>query len=179
MSSKNRYLTISGLLVAIGILLPIAFHSFKLGGQIFLPMHLPVLMGGFMLPWQFAGAVGLITPFLSFLFTSMPPVPGVFGMMAELFTYGLVTSVAYNKLRLGIYPSLITSMLAGRFVSIVSNWIIAAIIMGKTFNFVKFTYGLFVVALPGIAIQLILLPILVKLIVTGSRKNEPHKIEGM
>ncbi|WP_422445046.1 ECF transporter S component [Thermoanaerobacterium sp. DL9XJH110] len=176
MPSKNYNLATSGLLIAIGILLPIAFHSFKMGGQIFLPMHLPVLLGGFMLPWQFAGAVGLITPFLSFLFTSMPPVPGVFGMMAELFTYGFVASVAYNKLRLGIYPSLITSMLAGRFVSIVGNWIIAAVIMGKTFNFVKFTYGLFVVALPGIAIQLILLPILVKLIVTGSRKNEPHKI---
>jgi hypothetical protein len=69
MSSKNYNLTISGLLVASGILLPIAFHSFKLGGQIFLPMHLPAFLGGFILPWQFAGAVGLITPFLSFLFT--------------------------------------------------------------------------------------------------------------
>lgn len=171
MSSKNYNLTISGLLVASGILLPIAFHSFKLGGQIFLPMHLPAFLGGFILPWQFAGAVGLITPFLSFLFTSMPPMPGVFSMMAELFTYGFVTSLAYNKLRLGVYPSLIISMLAGRLVSIVGNWIIAAIIMGKTFNFVNFTYGLFVVALPGIAIQLILLPVLVRLILRD-KKNK-------
>lgn len=172
MPSKNYHLATSGLLIAIGILLPVAFHSFKLGGQIFLPMHLPVFMAGFMLPWKFAGAVGLITPFLSFLFTSMPPVPAVFSMMAELFTYGFVTSVVYNKHNFGIYPSLIASMLAGRFVSIASNWVITEFIIGKTFNFVKFTYGLFVVALPGIAIQLILIPIFVKLILSQQNKQK-------
>ena len=37
---------LSGLLLAMGIILPMIFHMFSLTGPIALPMHIPVLMGG-------------------------------------------------------------------------------------------------------------------------------------
>lgn len=162
MTIKSKNLVIAGLLIAIGIILPIAFHSFSMGGPIFLPMHIPILIGGLLLPGGYACIIGAATPLLSFLFTSMPPYPTFLTMMAELFTYALFTSLFYRKLKYGIYQSLIPSMLIGRAVSIFSNWLIVGILLGKPFGLTKVLYTLFVVGLPGIAIQLVLIPILVK-----------------
>lgn len=173
MKIKSKDLSIAGLLIAVGIILPIAFHSFggSMGGQIFLPMHIPILIGGFLLPLSYACIIGAITPLLSFLFTSMPPIPTVFVMMAELFAYGLFTPFFHRKLKFGIYQSLILSMLIGRVISILSNWIIIGTIMGKPFGFTKVLYGLFVVGLPGIAIQLVLIPILVRFLLSRLEKR--------
>jgi len=162
MTIKSKDLAIAGLLVAVGIILPIAFHSFGIGGQMFLPMHIPIIIGGFLLPWGYACIVGAVTPLLSFLFTSMPPYPTVFTMMAELITYAFFISLLYRKFKYGIYQSLIPSMLIGRIVSIISNWLIIGILIGKPFSLTKVLYTLFVVGLPGIAIQLVIIPILVK-----------------
>lgn len=162
MSKKNNHLTTSGMLLGIGILLPMVFHYFNIGGQIFLPMHFPIIIGGFLLPWQYAGALGLVTPLLSFFITSMPPAPGVFCMMAELFTYGVFASITYRYKKWGIYKSLITSMIAGRLVSITGKWFLLTFILGMPFDFLKTVFSLFVISLPGIIIQLIIIPVLVK-----------------
>lgn len=127
-------------------------------------MHLPVLIAGFFLPWELSGLVGLLSPLLSFLFTSMPPVPSVFTMMGELLVYGALTSLLFRNARLGIYPALILSMVFGRLVSLLLNWLIISLIVGKNFDFLQVTSALFVVGLPGVLIQLVLIPLLVKLI---------------
>jgi len=158
---KSKDLAIAGLLISVGIILPIAFHSFSMG-PMFLPMHIPILIGGFLLPWGYACIVGAATPLLSFLFTSMPPYPTVLTMMAELITYAFFISFFYRKLKLGIYQSLIPSMLIGRAISIISNWLIIGILIGKPFGLTKVLHTLFVVGLPGIAIQIVIIPILVK-----------------
>jgi len=172
MSIKVKNLVIGGVLIAIGILLPIMFHFYKIGGQIFLPMHLPVLIGGFLLPWELACIIGVATPLLSFLFTSMPPIPTVFTMMVELFVYGLTVSILYRKFKLGIYKSLIFSMLAGRAASILSTWLIIGTLLNQPFGFQKVLYGLFVTGLPGIIIQLILIPILVKFLLKPLKQEK-------
>lgn len=165
-------LTITGLLMALGILLPLIFHAVNLGGQVFLPMHLPVILGGFYLSILPVALLGLLTPILATLLTGMPPIPTVFAMMAELLTYVIVVSLLFNKLKWGVYPSLISAMILGRGVSILSNWIIIQLISGKSFDFLSFLSVLFVVGLPGIIIQLVLIPLLVKVI----PRKEPAKL---
>lgn len=164
MQNKIKNLVSAGILVAAGILLPIAFHTYKLGGQVFLPMHIPVLLGGFMLSKNLAALVGLLTPFLSFVITSMPSPPFVFAMMAELATYGIVSSILFHERKWGIYPALLGAMLFGRIASIAANWLIIAGILGMPFSLVKVMTSLFITGLPGIIIQIILIPLMVKLI---------------
>lgn len=175
MQNKVKNLVAAGLLVAAGILLPIAFHTFKLGGPVFLPMHIPVLLGGFMLPKNLAALVGLLTPFLSFLITSMPSFPFVFAMMAELATYGIVSSFLYRDLKWRIYPALFGAMVSGRITSIIATWLITAGILGMPFSLAKVMTALFITGLPGILIQLILIPGLVKL-VEGQRGLQKQSI---
>ena len=45
--NNTKKVVFSGLLVAMGIALPIMFHSIPNAGSIFLPMHIPVLLSGF------------------------------------------------------------------------------------------------------------------------------------
>ncbi len=92
----------------------------------------------------------------------MPPFPFVYVMVVELLTYGVVISILYNKKKMGIYPSLILGMLSGRLANILCNYLVLHLIMAKPFKFPVVLAGLFVKGLPGIIIQLILIPILVK-----------------
>lgn len=159
----TRQLVISALCVALGVALPFAFHAVPKGGSIFLPMHIPVLLCGLLCGWPFGLACGILTPLLSSLLTGMPPAAYLPSMMCELATYGLIASLlmraAPTKNRvLGVYLPLIGAMLAGRAVYGVLSALIFA--PGK-FTMAAFVAGAFVTALPGIVIQLILLPVLV------------------
>ncbi|WMJ80469.1 ECF transporter S component [Clostridium sp. MB40-C1] len=158
----------AAVIIALGIVLPIFFHVFgQNAGAVFLPMHIPILIGGFMLNPIYALLTGIITPLLSHLFTGMPAFPFVYIMILELAAYGFFTSLFYNRIKLGIYPSLILAMLIGRGFNIAGVYTIMHMIMGKPFKFKIVATGLFMKGLPGIAIQLILIP----LIVYGLRRS--------
>lgn len=164
---KTKKLTISAILVAIGIVLPMAFHMIPNAGRVFLPMHLPVLIAGFVVgPW-YGFAVGLITPMLSSLLTSMPPYAILPAMTLELGVYGLCTGLFVKKFNVKnntakIYAVLITSMLLGRVASgLVNGFIIRA---GK-YSMQMWITGSFVTALPGICIQLVVVPLVVNALI--------------
>jgi hypothetical protein len=163
-------LTISGVIIAFGVILPIAFHAFgETAGQVILPMHIPVLIGAFFLPWTWAGAVGLITPLLSTLLTGMPPIvatiPVGIMMPFELATYGIIISllrktlVTKEKWYSPLF-ALIPAMLAGRIVSGLVFFILLKIYLAVPVTPWAFVTGGIVTGLPGIAIQIILIPIL-------------------
>ncbi|KPU43381.1 hypothetical protein OXPF_28220 [Oxobacter pfennigii] len=175
MNTSTKNLVKAALFLACAVLLPTVFHTFRLGGQIFLPMHIPILIAAFMIPWEYAAITGFLAPLLSFLITGMPPMPSGIVMMLELTVYGAAASLLFNKYKSNLYIALILSMLSGRLVSITGNWILTALVMGKAFNFIAFMNSLFIVALPGIIIQLILVPIIVKLV----KKSEkaPHNVK--
>ncbi|WP_438313794.1 ECF transporter S component [Candidatus Caldatribacterium sp. SIUC1] len=166
----TRDLTKAAVLLATGIVLPSAFHLLGLPGRVFLPMHIPPLLGGFLLSGDLAFLLGFVLPPLNFLVTGMPPFPGFLPMMFELGTYGLCTFVSSTRLRFGALPALVLAMLAGRGVSIVGNWVLFAF-LGSGFNLLALVQSLFVAALPGIVVQLVLIPVLVK--VLGRWRNVP------
>ena len=91
-------LAYGGLLVALGILLPQAFHIFgQNAGMIFLPIQIPVLFAGMLLGPYYGGLIGILVPLFSSVLTGMPPVPKVYFMFAELMAYGIVTGWMIKK----------------------------------------------------------------------------------
>jgi uncharacterized membrane protein len=101
-------------MVAVGVLLPlITSHGFGVQGTVLLPMHIPVLLSGLLLGPRYGLMVGLVTPALSCLLTSMPPVyPMLPIMLCELAVYGLASGLLAKKF--SVHISLIGAMLSGR-----------------------------------------------------------------
>ncbi|MCK4679861.1 ECF transporter S component [bacterium] len=86
-------LTGTALLLALGVVLPIVFHAFPLGGRIFLPMHLPTFVAGLVLGPVAGLVVGAGSPIVSGLLTGRPTVFYMVPMVFELATYGLVAGL--------------------------------------------------------------------------------------
>jgi hypothetical protein len=162
MQNKSvREVVLSGLFIAIGLILPMVFHAFG-AGSTFLPMHIPVLLAGFVISIPFAIAVGVLTPFLSSVLTGMPPIfPILPYMVFELAVYGAVASLLYRKLKLNVYISLVGSMIAGRIVSSVIVWVLATFFTAKLPGPITFITGGVVSGIPGIIIQIVFIPAIV------------------
>ena len=172
MKNKSIYnLTLSGLFIAIGLILPYLFHSIPQSGAIFLPMHIPVLLCGLICGWKFGLPVGIITPILSFLLTGKPSIfPIGLSMMFELGAYGLVSGLLSKKVNPIL--ALISAMFVGRIVMGIANVVILGY-AGEAYAFSGFISGAFITALPGIIIQLILIPA----IIFALKKNNLFKNE--
>lgn len=158
--TKTKKTVISGLCIAIGILLPMLFHSIPGAGGIFLPMHLPILICGLVCGWPYGLACGLIAPLLSHLFTGMPPAPVLPGMMIELAVYGVAAGLLIRYLRTKnetakLFIAMVGAMLAGRVAGGLMN---ALIFQEGKYTLTAWLTASFVTGLPGIAIQLILIP---------------------
>ncbi len=163
---QNKTLITRGaFFIALGILLPIAFHFLGLG-RIFLPMHLPILVAGFLCGPRVGLMTGMVTPLLSALLTGMPPLmpPMAQLMIFELGAYGLLTGLFFHQLQLGIYPSLLIAMLGGRLVHGLLGYLALPIFGLEGISLLyPLTYGL-LTGLPGVVLQLILVPGLIVLI---------------
>lgn len=153
-------LTGTAVCIALGLVLPSFFHLFGSGSAL-LPMHIPVLLCGFLFGWQYGAVCGIILPILSSVLTGMPPLfPVAIAMMFELCAYGALTGFFYRKLKWNVYLSLICAMLGGRVVSGIANAVLMNM-ASKPYGLVAFVSGAFVQALPGIIIQIVLIPVLV------------------
>jgi niacin transporter len=170
--SKNRtlILTTTGMLIAIGILMPQVFHSVPNAGSIFLPMHIPVLLCGLICGAVAGGLSGAVTPIISWLIFGMPPAPNALvPMVFELFVYGLVSGAVNGLLlkndktkKFSFVIALLVAMLAGRIVSIAVKLVLLSAIFGGSLNevFTAALMGGFVICWPGIIIQLGFIPAL-------------------
>ncbi len=150
--------------LALAIVLPFLTGQLQQFGKMLCPMHIPVILCGFFCGPVYALAVGLVAPLLRFALFGMPVIiPTGLAMCFELAAYGFISGLMYKllpKKKINIYISLVVSMLAGRVI-----WGVAsAIIYGAEkmpFGLSAFLAGAFTNALPGIALQLVLIPLLV------------------
>ncbi|WP_432408088.1 ECF transporter S component [Wukongibacter sp. M2B1] len=162
MNFKTKDLIYGSFFLALGLIIPYFFHLLGIGGQIFLPMHLPVLLCGFILGSRYGLIVGFITPLLSSILTGMPPIyPVGFAMAFELSAYGFISGYLYNKMRWNVIPSLASAMLIGRVMSGIANYLLITF-GGKQFILKMFLTAAFIRSIWGIVIQLILIPIIIK-----------------
>jgi hypothetical protein len=164
-NNYTKRLVIAGLLLAIGIVIPTIFHTAGIAGNVFLPMHIPVLIGGFLLPAHLALLLGMVTPLINSLITGMPPLfPMATIMVFELGFYGLMASVLYRNIKLPPILSLIISMVVGRLMAGITVFVLAAF-FGVKLDPMTFIKGGIITGLPGIIIQLVFIPILMHSIV--------------
>ena len=158
-----RSLTFSAICLALALVLPFLTGQIPQIGSALCPMHLPILLCGFLCgPW-WAAAAGLIAPLLRHTIFTMPPLLTAIAMAFELCTYGLVSGLMWRKSRkntVSIYVSLITAMIVGRLVWGVVQTVILSL-NGSAFTLAAFWAGAVANAIPGIIVQLILIPILV------------------
>ena len=110
--------------------------------------------------------MGLILPFVRALTFGMPPIyPNALWMAAELAAYGFVICCIYERFKrkntAAVCVSLILSMIAGRIVWGLSKALLLGL-GGKSFGISAFVAGGFVDALPGIIIQLVLVPLIMR-----------------
>ena len=154
---------ITAICIALCVVLPQAFHAIPRAGMIYLPMHIPVLLCGLICGWPFGLLCGLAGPALSSVITGMPPAATLPSMMIECAIYGciaglLMAIVRTRKTYLDLYISLIGAMLCGR---IIAGILQALIFSAGKYSISAWATSYFVTALPGIIIQIVLLPSIV------------------
>lgn len=159
-----KKLVYSAMCLALCLVLPFLTGQIPEIGSMLLPMHIPVLLCGFLCGAGWGAAVGFTAPLLRFAIFSMPPMPGCISMAFELATYGLVVGLLHKKMgksMKGVYVSLICAMVAGRLVWGAAQMAIMGL-NGGSFPFSAFVAGAFTSAIPGIVLQLVLIPVLVR-----------------
>ena len=171
-----RHLTCAAMCLALCLYLPFLTGQIPQIGRALSPMHIPVLLAGFLCgPW-WAMVVGLVAPMLRHSLFLMPPLVTAIAMSFELAAYGLFSGLLYQllpKKRSNIYVSLILAMLGGRIVWGIAMTIISGV-TGSEFGWAAFIAGAFTSAVPGIIVHIILIPVLVmSLQKAGFSKPEP------
>lgn len=156
-----RKLIIAAVCLALCMVLPFLTGQIQQIGNALCPMHIPVLLCGFVCgPW-YALAVGLIAPLLRFALFGMPPIyPIGVAMCFELAAYGALSGFLYRALpkKTGyLYVSLIGAMLGGRVI-----WgVVRAVLSGvgdHSFTWAAFLAGAFTNAIPGILLHILIIP---------------------
>lgn len=176
MKKQTRYskrIVLSAMFLAIGLILPFVTGQMQHVGNMLLPMHIPVMLCGLVCGWQYGAMVGFILPLLRYLLFGMPQIyPMGISMAFELATYGAVIGICmtiffrkkdtvflteskeYMKC---LYGSLVIAMVCGRLVWGAVRFLLAKMTL-EPFTWQMFLAGAFFTAIPGILIQLILIP---------------------
>ena len=163
-SLQIRKMTYAALFLAIALVLPFITGQIPEIGKSLCPMHIPALLCGFLCGWSWGLAVGFIAPLLRSVVFGMPAMfPGAVAMAFELAVYGGLAGLLYRilpKKKMNIYIALIISMIAGRIVWGFVRLILAGL-SGSSFTWALFLSGAITTAIPGIILQLVLIPVLV------------------
>lgn len=162
MKKTTNHLTLSAFFLALGLVLPFLTGQIQQLGNMLLPMHIPVFLCGLICGWKYGLAVGFILPLFRHLLFGMPVLfPNGIAMAFELATYGFVAGFLYGRSRwqcvIALYRVMIAAMLAGRVV-----WGCAQVVLlglsGSAFTVQLFFAGALFNAVPGILLQLLLIP---------------------
>ncbi len=165
-NKKLLNISISAMLLAVGLILPIFTGQIRQIGNMLLPMHIPVMLCGLLCGWQYGLGIGFIMPLMRSVIFGMPVMlPSAAAMSAELAAYGFLVGLIFSRFRnqniSSVYISMICAMLGGRIVWGIAMTIIMSASGNGSFTFEMFTAGAFLNALPGIILQLVLVPAII------------------
>lgn len=158
-----KRLSLSAMFLALAYLMPFLTGQIPQIGAMLCPMHIPVIICGFVCGAPFGAAVGFVAPLLRSFTIGMPPVLTASAMAFELCVYGFVSGMLYRILpskKVYVYVTLVVSMIAGRLVWGVVQFAFMGLFKTE-FSLAAFWAGAVANALPGIAVQLVLIPIVV------------------
>ena len=164
MNDRTRKITFSALYLALALVLPFVTGQIPEIGAMLAPMHLPVLLCGFVCGWPWGMAVGLVAPLLRSVLFGMPALyPTAIAMTFELAAYGALTGALRRllpKKTWSVYAALVLAMLGGRLVWGAAQYVLLTA-RGTAFTPKLFLAGAVLNAIPGIVLQLVLVPVLV------------------
>ena len=142
MKNNNvKKFVLAAMFLALGLVLPFLIGQIPTIGQMLSPMHLPVMLCGFICGPVYGAVVGFICPLLRGAMFGMPPIfPGGIAMAFELCTYGLVTGIAFRALKNmkrlpRIYVTLVIAMLIGRVVWGLVRFVLSLLFANAGFSF--------------------------------------------
>jgi hypothetical protein len=158
----SKDITLTALFITLGVTLPILFHQMALAGRIFSPMHIPVFLAGIFVGPVGGLVVGLVCPLMSFLLSGMPPPYAVPLMSLELPVYGISIGILIRLIRFPIL-SLLLAMILGR-LAFALGLFAFGLFLSLPYGPEEFVKVSVITGLPGIAIQLILIPLLLEAI---------------
>lgn len=170
-NKKAKYVVGTVLLSGLGVALPRIFHILagSTAGAIFLPMHICVLISALTFGAISSAIVAGNSIVFSYLLTGMPSIARLPYMLIELVIYGILLSI-FNK-KINSYVSLVMTIILGR--------ILYAGVLFSAVNILGLSsYGISVIesvkmGMPGIILQLLIVPILAKIINKGlNLKND-------
>ena len=157
---QTKKLTLTAFFLVLGLTLPFLTGQIQIIGNMLLPMHIPVLLCGLICDKKHGLLLGAILPILrSFLFTMPILYPNAIAMAFELAAYGFFIAILFNqnkwKCIKSLYRALILTMIIGRIV-----WACAMILLlgPSQFAFSTFITAGIINAIPGIILQLTLIP---------------------
>ena len=163
MKTKNdlKKLILSALFLAIAYVLPFLTGQIPQIGKMLCPMHFPVLICGFVCGPLWGALVGFVAPLLRSLTLGIPVFfPGAVCMAVEMAVYGLVAGLLYAALphkKLWIYCSLLLAMVAGRLAWGAVMFVCMGI-QGTAFGINAFLAGVLLNSIPGIVLQILIIP---------------------
>ena len=165
---------LAAMFLALCWLMPFLTASNPELGNMFLPMHIPVFIAGFVLGPFYGGLIGLLGPITRTLIFGAPPIFNSIPMCFELATYGFISGLSFSLLvkklnkvdsLLAIYIALISAMVIGRIAGGFVSYIVTffnANSNGYTWSAYWTSY--FVMAWPGMILQLVVVPALIRLL---------------
>ena len=162
-SLQIRKITYSALYLAIAMVLPFLTGQVPEIGSMLCPMHIPALLCGFICGWPWGLAIGFISPLLRSLIFGMPTMFSAIAMAFEMGVYGAAAGFLYHalpKVKWRVYPVLLISMVLGRIVWGGVQFLLAGL-RNTAFTMELFLAGAVIEALPGIILQIVLIPVIV------------------
>ena len=171
-SSSRKYysLVITGMLLAVGLVLPFITANIQAVAKTISPLHIPALICGLCCGWKWGLGLGIVLPLLRSMVFGLPAFPAnALPMAFELAVYGVVTGLLYpalikNKKRShlkAIYLSMVPAMILGRFAGGAAKALFMELgVIGSSspYTFAAFFSAYFVSTAVGAVIHLILVP---------------------
>jgi hypothetical protein len=149
--SQLKYYVFSVVFTSLAVSVPWLSHQFGIAGQIFLPMHFFILAAGFLFGWRTGLLVGIISPIMSYSLTQMPVLALLPQVVIELAVYGLIIGILREK-KINLWAALLSAMVLGRLARVL--FILLFVSQMNALEFIK-------MSLPGIILQIILIPVAV------------------
>lgn len=150
--------------MAFGVVFSMLFYATGTN-MIFLPMHMPVFLGGFILSWPYAILVALITPLVSSIFVGMPLAINLMYIIPEFIVYAITIEALYKRNKdavfvYRIYLPLLIAMILGK----LTASLFQTVLFANSVDMFTFFASIVIKGFPGIMIQLIVVPTLLYLL---------------
>lgn len=164
MNHKVNKLVYASVFLALALALPFLTGQIPQIGAMLTPMHFPVLLCSYLCGWQWGIVVGFIAPLLRSVLFGMPVMyPMAVCIALEMATYAAVSGRLYLSLprkRGFLYLSLAAAMISGRLVWGLARFLCAGL-DANAFGLSAFWAGAVGMSIPGILLQLVIVPVLV------------------